>query len=491
MIGRIFSSSRDNLSPQEALEIAKGHLENARKSDNPNLILAWCADAEEALSPIKRSVRKGLIPPKSVEDQALCNGVFIVYLERGKLLDSLGYHDKAQTSFKVAEEWRYIQEADWKPVPPRPSTSPFSIRRALYPSVAFALAAMPGPSDPDVEDKPICRNLAKVSPEIFSQNVARPVVKCDLPKPDERIADTPQLAYCLGLLLKDSSLPSLPSSSLLAAEPDVSLDEYQRAWIHATTKDEDEHERLRSLATELVKAFIDDSLKDPSAVTEVVYLTPILNHVHYRKLLGSFIDGIGQSTLLDFNLLEGLVHLLQGAAPGYLHADDLVKILEVLSTRLQDTHQQSTKHLHQLALVVSHVLDAMADCEVKGLSREQLHAPLSAYLDGLKNSSDPYLVYQAAYAYQALQYVPNDETPLQSVLRRTRVMVDGVSGVLTSFKNLDVSGFLDGLGHLHEGATEVFQVAQAGFEGVNSLINSGEGFVNSLKEGLSFSRKRA
>src|SRR5690606_27876208 len=100
-------------------------------------------------------------------------------------------------------------------------------------------------------------------------------------------------------------------------------------------------------------------------------------------------------------------------------------------------------------------------------------------------------VYQAAYAHQALQYVPDDETPLQSVLRRTRVMVDGVSVLLTSFKSLDLSGFLDGLGHLHEGATEVFQVAQAGFEGANSLINDGEGFVNSLKEGLSFSQKRA
>jgi len=53
--------------------------------------------------------------------------------------------------------------------------------------------------------------------------------------------------------------------------------------------------------------------------------------------------------------------------------------------------------LHQLTVAVSHVLDAMADADVKGLNRENIYEPLSSYLDRLKGSKDPYLVYQAAY----------------------------------------------------------------------------------------------
>ncbi|KAF9994264.1 hypothetical protein BGZ80_007876, partial [Entomortierella chlamydospora] len=47
----------------------------------------------------------------------------------------------------------------------------------------------------------------------------------------------------------------------------------------------------------------------------------------------------------------------------------------------------------------------MVDSQVKGLSREQLHEPLSDYLEELQQNPDPYLIYQAAYAYQALQLV--------------------------------------------------------------------------------------
>ncbi|KAG0347089.1 hypothetical protein BGZ54_005025 [Gamsiella multidivaricata] len=140
-------------------------------------------------------------------------------------------------------------------------------------------------------------------------------------------------------------------------------------------------------------------------------------------------------------------------------------------------------------MAVSRVLDAMADSDVKGLSREQLHAPLAAYLEEMKNSSDPYLVYQAAYAYQALQYGPDDETPLQAVMRRTRVAVNGISGLTSAVKGLDVSGFIDGLSQLQEGLGEVCQVVMLGYEGVSSLAEGGQGFVDSLKEGLSFSRK--
>ncbi|KAG0249051.1 hypothetical protein BG011_009627, partial [Mortierella polycephala] len=451
-----------------ALELANSHLELARTSNDPDLILARCEDAEAAISRIKRTARKALIPPKSIDDQTLCNEISIVYIEQGKMLDSLGYRDKAQTSINKAEKWRFVQNADGKP----------------------ALSVTPDQALPGVKGKSSRSDIAHVPPEIFSKNVAKPVVKYDLPKSDERIASTPQLAYCLGLLSMASPPPSLTSSASPAIEIDELLDEHQRAWTLFATKNTDEQERLRSLATKLIAAFIDDDLKDPSTVAEVVHLAPVLEKGHYRKLLNTFIDGVGQATLLDFNLMEGLAQQIHGAAPDYLMADDLVKILEVLNTRLQGTHPQSTLHIHELSVAVSRILDAMADCDVEGLNREQIHAPLTAFFGALRGSSDPYLVYQAAYAYQALQYVPDDESSLEAVLRRTSILVKGISGFVSAVKGLDLSGCLEGLAHLHEGLGEVYDVAVAGYEGVTSLVESGQGLMDSLKEGLSFSRRR-
>ncbi|KAG0352355.1 hypothetical protein BGZ54_002822, partial [Gamsiella multidivaricata] len=485
MFGYSFSSSGSTRSPQKELEVANTQLENARKANDPEIALQFCSDAKAALSRTKRAAKKALASPQSGADQTLRDGIANAYLEHGKLLDSLGYSAMAQTSYKKAAKWGHVQDIDQRsPDSSRPGNNKAnSTHRALVSPVS--LSAKSRLSSPSGSSGPHHRDIAQIPSGIFPQNVAKPVAKYDLPKSDERIASTPQLVYCLSLLSRASSL-----SSLSAVEIDEALDNTQRTWIQAKAEDADEQERLRLLATKLIAVFIDDELKAPATVTEVVYLAPVLDQGQYRKLLGSFIDGIGQSTLLDFNLLEGLAQMIQSASPGYLHADDLVKILGVLSTRLQDTHQQSTDHLYQLSLTVSHVLDAMADSHVKDLDRERLHAPLVAYLDGLKGSSDPYLVYQAAYAYQALQYVPDDETPMQAVLRRTRVVVKGVSGLVSAVKGLDLNGFIDGLGQLQGGLGEVYQLAKIGYEGVSSLVESGQDLMESLKEGLSFSQKR-
>jgi hypothetical protein len=166
----------------------------------------------------------------------------------------------------------------------------------------------------------------------------------------------------------------------------------------------------------------------------------------------------------------------------------------VHSTRLKGTHQQSTHHLYQLTLAVSHVLDAMTDTSVKGLSRETIHEPLSSYLDKLKQSSDPYLVYQAAYAYQALLCVPDDESLWQATLRCSGKVIQGVSGLVSAVKGLDLNGFIEGLGKIQEGMTgagEIVRVVKTAHEGAMSLRESGQGFLECLQEGLSFNRKCA
>jgi len=233
-----------------------------------------------------------------------------------------------------------------------------------------------------------------------------PAIVFNPPEPDSRLNDTIQLACCLGLLH-------------VSYEPDEILDPVARTWLQNTRNEPDERERLKTLATDVIRAFKRDEFKDARSVTEVVHLVPILENDDFRYLLKELYSGIDQCGLLDVHLLEGLAHLIQDANPGYLDTDDLTKVLELLSTRLRDTHQQSTNHLYLLTAAVSHVLDAMADADVKGLDRERIHETLSSYLDGLMKSTDPYLVYQAAYAFQALMCVPDNETLWQAACRRT------------------------------------------------------------------------
>ncbi|KAG0056057.1 hypothetical protein BGZ83_006494 [Gryganskiella cystojenkinii] len=436
MFGGAFSSSRRASSPQKELELANFHLDNARKTKDAQIVLMICDDAEAALSRMKRAAKKTLTCPLSVEDQALRDGFAGAYLEHAKLMESLGYSEMAQVSYKRAEKWGQVR-----------------------PAISSATDSTG-------------RNNAPIPENIFPDDTRLPTVKCTLPDADERLSDTSQLAYCLSLL---QVVPS----------PDEVFEPAAGNW------NAEEKERLRTLATDLIRAFTRDELKDAKAVVEIVCLGPVLEKDDFHHLLMLFVNGIEQYSLLDIHSLEGLAQLIQGAPPSYLDADDLVTILRILNTRLQDTHNQSPAHIYHLTLAVSNVLDAMADIKVSGLERVELHEPLSAYLNGLKGSNSPYLVYQAAYAFQALQCVPDNESPWQATMRRTGVVLKGVSGLVSAVKGLDVNGFIAGLGHLQEGLDEVIQVAKIGYEGVSALVEGGQGLLESLKVGLSFNQKRA
>ncbi|KAG0195858.1 hypothetical protein BGX31_005785, partial [Mortierella sp. GBA43] len=152
---------------------------------------------------------------------------------------------------------------------------------------------------------------------IFPNNVRPPAIEFNPPEPDGRFNDTPQLACCLALLQGPY-------------EPEDILDTTARNWVQSTKNEQDERERLKTLATDVIRAFKRDELKDAKAVAEVMYLAPVLENDDHRYLLKEFYSGIDQSGLLDINQIDGLAQLIQGACPGYLQADDLLKVLELL-----------------------------------------------------------------------------------------------------------------------------------------------------------------
>ncbi|KAF9095963.1 hypothetical protein BGX27_001185, partial [Mortierella sp. AM989] len=420
MFDRLFSSSKSSLSPQETLKITKLYLENARGSKSTKAALELCNDAKDCLSRMEKAMRKKSNSQHS-GDQTLQNEIATVYFEHGKVLESFGYHGKAQESYKKVATWGGRIESDRLVLPPNEKNS--------QPALGFSANSI-SPSSL-VQANP-ARDTVIAAPSIFIEDVRPPHVECELPKAGEIIKDATQLRYCLTLL---------NHSALLENE----LDPTTQDWLKVTAANEDEQERLEYLATDVIMALGSDKTKNPSAVGEVVFLAPVLNQDNFRNLLGRLVEGFDHSPLLDFNILEGLAQLIQGAGPSYLEADDLVKILELISARLQATHGQSTEHIYRLTQTASNVLDAMSDSHVEGLSREQLHEPLSKYLEDLQGSSNPYLVYQAAYASQALLHVPDDETPWQAMLRRGGKVLGGVFGMVGAVKSVDINGFIDGL----------------------------------------------
>ncbi|KAG9062359.1 hypothetical protein KI688_005274 [Linnemannia hyalina] len=317
---------------------------------------------------------------------------------------------------------------------------------------------------------------------VFLENVSKPTLKTDLPRPQQRIERTEQLIYCNTLLLQDS----LPLSSF---EQDPTLDKAEVAWLVEIKNDPIEQDRLQWLANRMVEKFIQEGIKDSTKIAEIVALGPIFQQEPYRKLLSSLIKELDDSLLLNVDLLQGLVQLVQSSSPGYLVSDDLIKILGLLRIRLQGTHQQSTEHPYYLTLAISRVLDFMADHKIQGLDRILEQEPLSGVLSGLKGSTNPYLMYQACYAFQALQYVPNNETVLQAVLRHSRGVVEGVVKV-TALGKLDLGPVLEGLGNLQEALGGIADVAGTVYEGASSLVESGQGVMASLKERYGTGQKR-
>jgi len=335
------------------------------------------------------------------------------------------------------------------------------------------------PSQAPVAEQKQGRETANILQGIFSKNVRPPAMETKLPKADEHLSTTPQLATCLSLLKYSQLLVDM-------------LDPPAREWLHAIGNDADEQDRLKILATNVIRAFKREEIKDDKVVAEVVCLAPVLEKSDFQYLLSELCKGIDQCVLLDIHQLDGVAQLIHGAEPGYLDADDLVKILELLSTRLRNTHTQSSNHMYQLMMAVSRVLDAMADTKVNGLDREKLHEPLSLYLNEIKDISDPYFVYQAAYAYQALLYVPDDETLWQTTLRRSGKVIQGVAGLVSAVKGLDLNRFMDGLKDIQQGmsgAAGAFKLAKSTIDGVTSLSDSGKDFVDCMKEGLGVKRK--
>ncbi|KAG0287039.1 hypothetical protein BGZ96_008983 [Linnemannia gamsii] len=232
-------------------------------------------------------------------------------------------------------------------------------------------------------------------------------------------------------------------------------------------------------------------------MAEVALLSHVLDRKDYRSVLSSLTGQLEQTVLTDVDLLQGLVQFLVPAPLGYVVDDDFVRILRVLRQRLKDTYKvlgdadyPASNHIYLLSTAISRVVDAMIESNVHGLSRVEDHQPLIDLLDEMKDSRDPFVKFQANYALQALQYVGNDESPLQAVLRFGGGVTKAALGIASVFK-FDPDGLCDGLRELSQAAGQAYDVVKAGLEGVQALRAGGEGVMDSVLNGFRSGAKKA
>ncbi|KAF8944285.1 WD_REPEATS_REGION domain-containing protein [Haplosporangium gracile] len=343
----------------------------------------------------------------------------------------------------------------------------------------------------------------QLSPEIFPQNMTRPVVKAELPLLGARISHTPQLVFCNHLLPRQPLLPSLSSTGMEPASPASSenstrsnimrLDESWNTWLEAIEQDPTEQDRLRWLPKKLVDEFANEVTNNATAIAKAVLLGPIFDRETYRNLLCCFISKFEATKLLDIDLLQGLVQLVQSASSGYLVDDDLIWILRVLYKRFEATHfpdLEEKKHLHpcnhvlHLTVATSRLLDIMVE------DKDQRSCPLRDLLHKLRTFDDPYLRFQVAYAYNALQHVPDDETTLQMIMRFAGGLTMATAGAASVFK-IDPESLIMGIGNIQQAIAHAHDIAKSIKEGAQSLRAGGEGIVDSILKSFVSGQKRA
>ncbi|GJJ72527.1 hypothetical protein EMPS_04885 [Entomortierella parvispora] len=238
------------------------------------------------------------------------------------------------------------------------------------------------------------------------------------------------------------------------------------------------------ISTSAANTFVKDAMKNASTVAEVVQLAPVLSGDHSRFLLKALIDSVNQSEILHLHSVDGIAKVIQGAIPGSIDSDDIVRVLRSLHRQLRSTHSQSTRNRSHLLIAVSRVLDAMADAHIGDVERINLHGPLSDFLRESESDGNPYLTFQAAYAAQALLNVSDDENIWHAGFRQGLLALKGGARFAQMPDLGEINDALDGLEKLYDVGKGSVRLLKDALD----AIKNRESPPFTVKEGLKFKK---
>ncbi|KAG0211469.1 WD_REPEATS_REGION domain-containing protein, partial [Mortierella sp. GBA43] len=384
-------------------------------------------EARAALSRMEQPSKETLLSSDSSQDQSLREEITYVLNELDKMMATLRQQNMIEGTNEGTSDLRDPQADD----------------------------------DPHSSQSGTVANSAAIPRHIFAVNRHPPVSTFKLPECGERITGIPQLAHCLKLLQAWRSSPN-----------DI-LDPTSRNWLTAIDKNTVEIDRIMAIATDVITIFTREGIKDIEFTEAAMFLSPVVEKPVYRHLLKLLCDQIERLTALDYRHLDCLAQLIRGTSAGYLETADLLKMFKLIVDRRADAHQT------YLGMSVAEVVDAITDSCAEGLDHEGLSQSISVFLDGLKATSDPQLVYQAAYIWQALQHIPDDK-PIWYTAQQQLQKANGLKG---NAKAVDVKEILQQLQDFDKGSG---CESKEGSQGV-----SGESLLDYLNDGGSFECKQS
>ncbi|KAH3742964.1 NB-ARC domain protein [Pelomyxa schiedti] len=220
---------------------------------------------------------------------------------------------------------------------------------------------------------------------------------------------------------------------------------------------------LRRLAIEIVGQFGNAPVKTKAMVDDVVSLSRVEDREVVQVLLDVFVSQIDHDPLLQVYMLEGLACILSEALTEFIPADQIVKTLNVITSKLKDLHaqQQNAERIYDTLRAVNRVLRAMWATGVCAISKEDKNSTLGVF-QALKDAYSDYgtlecwVASEAELAKQNLLRVADDELMLLGVAKRIGHGLMAVQSVATMVLQYDVGALVGGFEELQTAFSDIY-----------------------------------
>ncbi|RAL12424.1 NACHT domain-containing protein [Aspergillus homomorphus CBS 101889] len=177
--------------------------------------------------------------------------------------------------------------------------------------------------------------------------------------------------------------------------------------------DKKEKAALQALVSSMIDRFRDQGR--PSHYFEASRLSPATTERQYNQLTQVFahaiVNNADKGTALDQDLLPSFVHILHSRPEGYPRHGPFAAV-DGLRKRLDWADRENALTAQYiLCHSLGALLDVAVDIKASEVDKESLRDPLLKQLRRLKDKDEPRLAQAAAYAFEALQGVSDNQGP--------------------------------------------------------------------------------
>ncbi|OJJ42347.1 hypothetical protein ASPZODRAFT_1501208 [Penicilliopsis zonata CBS 506.65] len=213
------------------------------------------------------------------------------------------------------------------------------------------------------------------------------------------------------------------------------------------TTDGREKQALQALVTQMVKLFRDDPR--PSYWEEASTICEVTSPEDYHALLLAFYQAISAAqSPPDLELLRCFAACLRQSKDAISGLGAPLNTLLGFLTHATSFNELETQYC--LLHTIGTVLDAMVDIKVSGIDKQTVQTPIKNRLEALKGHHEPRTALAARYALQALDRIPDNDSPWQVFCQQGGTAISAAAKVSTAALNLDFETLLKAVPDLRE-----------------------------------------